>query len=52
LSQHIERPQDELLRLLLMFDEEPSDDEENDLGAQEPFGTEDEWIDEGEANLS
>ncbi|KAI4949212.1 hypothetical protein J4E91_005676 [Alternaria rosae] len=38
LSQHIERPQDELLRLLLMFDDEPSDDDVT--------GLEDEWVDE------
>ncbi|KAI4712583.1 hypothetical protein J4E89_002851 [Alternaria sp. Ai002NY15] len=43
LSQHIERPQDELLRLLLMFDEEPSDDDD-------VTGLEDEWVDEEETN--
>ncbi|KAI4911146.1 hypothetical protein J4E90_007404 [Alternaria incomplexa] len=42
LSQHIERPQDELLRLLLMFDEEPSDDDD-------VTGLEDEWVDEDDA---
>ncbi|KAI4957113.1 hypothetical protein J4E86_005586 [Alternaria arbusti] len=43
LSQHIERPQDELLRLLLMFDEEPSDDDD-------VTGLEDEWVDEDDTN--
>jgi hypothetical protein len=39
LSQHMNRPQDELLRLLLMFDDDPSD--EDDI-----TGLEDEWVDE------
>jgi hypothetical protein len=41
----MERPQDELLRLLLMFDDEPSDDDD-ELGVSDPLGMEDEWVDE------